>query len=69
MPPRIIAVRDRLRQDLAARLTPRAVTDASRHEGRRWRARRLDPVRTTYPAHGSAGPYFRRRQVGSISEN
>ena len=46
MPPRIIAVLARLRQDLAACLGPEAIRRACRDEGRRWRERQLGPVAT-----------------------
>jgi len=46
MPPRIIAVLARLRQDLAACLSPEAIRQACRDEGHRWRERQLGPVAT-----------------------
>lgn len=46
MPPRIIAVLARLRQDLAACLSPEAIRQACRDQGHRWRERRLGPVAT-----------------------
>jgi hypothetical protein len=46
MPPRIIAVLARLRQDLAACLSPEAIRQACRDHGHRWRERRLGPVAT-----------------------
>jgi hypothetical protein len=46
MPPRIIAILARLRQDLAACLGPEAIRQACRDEGQRWRERRLGPVAT-----------------------
>lgn len=48
MPPLIIPVLDRLRQDLAACLAPEAIRDACRREGHAWRQRLLDPVATIY---------------------
>ena len=48
MPPRIIAVLARLRQDLAACLSPEAIRRACRDEGHHWRDRRLGPVATVY---------------------
>lgn len=48
MPPRIIAVLARLRQDLAACLGPEAIRRACRDEGHTWRERRLGPVVTVY---------------------
>jgi hypothetical protein len=48
MPPRIIAVLARLRQDLAAGLAPEAIRQACRDEGHRWRDRQLGPVVTVY---------------------
>jgi Transposase DDE domain len=46
MPTRIIAVLARLRQDLAAGLSPEAIRRACRDEGHRWRERQLGPVAT-----------------------
>lgn len=46
MPPRIIAIRDRLRQDVAAVLSPESIEDACKKAGYRWRARKLGPVET-----------------------
>jgi hypothetical protein len=48
MPPRIIAVLARLRQDLAACLSPEAIRQACRDEGHHWRERQLGPVATVY---------------------
>jgi hypothetical protein len=48
MPPRIIPVLDRLRQDIAARLSKQAIEDACRHAGHSWRKRLLDPATTIY---------------------
>src|SRR5215471_2475534 len=46
MPPRILPVLDRLRQDQSDLLTPPAIEDACRQEGYSWRKRLLDPVTT-----------------------
>ena len=48
MPPRIIAVLSRLRQDLAACLGPEAIRAACRDRRHRWRDRALGPVATVY---------------------
>jgi DDE family transposase len=48
MPPRIVTILDRLRQDLAADLTPDAIADACRQEKYSWRERVLSPVTTIY---------------------
>ena len=48
MPPRIIDVLARLRQDVAACLAPEAIRSACRDERHRWRERRLGPVATVY---------------------
>jgi hypothetical protein len=48
MPPRIIAVLARLRQDLAACLSPEAIRQACRDEGHHWRDRALGPVATVF---------------------
>ena len=48
MPPRIIAVLARLRQDLAACLGPEAIRQACRDEGHQWRERQLGPVATVF---------------------
>lgn len=48
MPPRIIPILDRLRQDLAGSLTPQMIQAACRSEDYRWRNRLLDPVTTVY---------------------
>src|SRR5215211_5973514 len=48
MPPRIVTILDRLRQDLAADLTPDAIEDACRQEKYSWRNRVLNPVTTVY---------------------
>jgi DDE family transposase len=48
MPNRIVTILGRLRQDLAACLTPEAITDAARQAGHSWRNRLLDPVTTVY---------------------
>ena len=46
MPPRIITILDRLRQDRAADLTPDAITNACREQQYTWRERLLNPVPT-----------------------
>jgi hypothetical protein len=48
MPPRILPVLDRLRQDQSDLLTPQAIEGACRQEGYTWRKRLLDPVTTIY---------------------
>jgi hypothetical protein len=48
MPNRIVTVLGRLRQDLAACLTPEAIQAAARQAGHSWRHRVLDPVTTLY---------------------
>jgi hypothetical protein len=48
MPNRIVTILGRLRQDLAACLTPEAITAAARQAGHSWRKRVLDPVATLY---------------------
>ena len=48
MPKRIVTILGRLRQDLAACLTPEAITAAARQAGHSWRKRVLDPVTTIY---------------------
>jgi hypothetical protein len=48
MPSAIFPVLARLRQDLAACLTPQAITAACRCERHSWRRRLLDPVNTIY---------------------
>jgi len=48
MPPRIVPILDRLRQDHSALLTRPAIEDACRQEGYTWRRRLLDPVVTIY---------------------
>jgi hypothetical protein len=48
MPNRIVTILGRLRQDLAACLTPEAITAAARQAGHSWRQRVLDPVATLY---------------------
>src|SRR5262249_25899741 len=44
MPPRILPILERLRQDQSAHLAPEAIADACRHEGYSWRQRLLPPV-------------------------
>ncbi len=48
MPNRIVTILGRLRQDLAACLTPQAIEAAARQAGHSWRKRVLDPVATIY---------------------
>jgi hypothetical protein len=48
MPPRILPILQRLRQDQSAHLAPEAIEDACRREGYTWRKRLLDPVITLY---------------------
>ena len=48
MPPRIVPILDRLRQDLAATLTEEAIEAACRQAGHRWRERLLGPATTIY---------------------
>lgn len=46
MPPRIFAIRDRLRQDVAAVLSPESIEAACEKAGYHWRERKLGPVET-----------------------
>ena len=46
MPPRIIPILGRLRQDIAASLTPRTIEEACSQVGHTWRKRVLDPATT-----------------------
>lgn len=46
MPPRILPILERLRQDQSEHLAPAAIADACRREGYTWRKRLLDPVTT-----------------------
>src|SRR3954451_23478998 len=48
MPDRIFSLLARLRQDLAAALSPEAIEAAARGAGHSWRQRVLDPVATIY---------------------
>jgi Transposase DDE domain len=48
MPPRIIPILNRLRQDLAAHLSPDSIEEACRQANHHWRRRVLDPVTTVY---------------------
>ncbi len=48
MPPRILPILERLRQDQSEHLAPAAIEDACRREGYTWRKRLLDPVTTVY---------------------
>jgi Transposase DDE domain len=48
MPPRIIPILDRLRQDIAAGLSREAIEEACRRANHRWRKRVLDPATTIY---------------------
>ena len=48
MPPRIIPILGRLRQDIAASLTPETIAEACSQVGYKWRKRLLDPATTLY---------------------
>jgi IS4 transposase len=48
LPPRIVTILDRLRQDLASELTPEAIKSACKEEKYSWRDRVLNPVTTIY---------------------
>jgi hypothetical protein len=48
MPPRILPILERLRQDHSEHLTREAIEAACRREGHTWRKRLLDPVVTIY---------------------
>jgi Transposase DDE domain len=48
MPPRILPILQRLRQDQSAQLAPEAIRDACRQEKYTWRRRLLDPVTIIY---------------------
>ena len=48
MPPRMMTVVDRLRQDVTAALTPEAIEGACRQARHSWRNRLLDPATTIY---------------------
>jgi hypothetical protein len=48
MPPRIIPILDRLRQDITAALSKDAIEEACRQENYSWRKRLLDPSTTVY---------------------
>src|ERR1700731_4926189 len=48
MPPRILPILGRLRQDLAAALAPQTIEAACSHVGHEWRKRLLDPATTIY---------------------
>ena len=48
MPPRIVTILNRLRQDLAADLTADSIKAACQDEGYTWRERLLNPVNTIY---------------------
>jgi hypothetical protein len=48
VPPRIVTILGRLRQDLAADLSPDAIAQACRQEKYSWRNRVLNPVTTVY---------------------
>jgi hypothetical protein len=48
MPPRIVPILERLRQDQSALLQPHAIEAACRQEGYIWRKRLLDPIVTIY---------------------
>src|SRR4051794_12225775 len=48
MPPRIISVLGRLRQDVTAAISPESIRGACGEAGYRWRERKLGPVTTGY---------------------
>ena len=48
MPPRIVPILQRLRQDQSAHLAPEAIREACRQESYTWRRRLLDPITTIY---------------------
>jgi hypothetical protein len=48
VPPRIVIILDRLKQDLAANLSPDSIKDACKQEKYSWRNRLLNPVTTIY---------------------
>ena len=48
MPPRMVTILGRLRQDLAADLSADAIKDACKEEKYSWRDRLLNPVTTVY---------------------
>jgi hypothetical protein len=48
MPPRIIPILDRLRQDIAAGLSRQTIEEACRQANHHWRQRVLDPATTIY---------------------
>jgi Transposase DDE domain len=48
MPPRILPILERLRQDQSSHLAPEAIRDACRQQKYAWRRRLLDPVTTIY---------------------
>lgn len=48
MPPRIIPILDRLRQDIAGELSRETIVEACRQAEHRWRKRVLDPATTIY---------------------
>jgi len=48
MPPRILPILERLRQDQSAHLAPEAIQQACRKQKYTWRRRLLDPVTTIY---------------------
>jgi hypothetical protein len=48
MPPRLLPILERLRQDQSEHLAPEAIADACRQEGYTWRKRLLDPITTIY---------------------
>src|SRR3954466_4606228 len=48
MPPGIIPILDRLRQDIAAGLSRQTIEEACRQAHHRWRQRVLDPATTIY---------------------
>src|SRR3954452_17843076 len=48
MPPRIIPVLGRLRQDIAAAISTATIEQACKQVGHKWRKRALDPATTIY---------------------
>jgi hypothetical protein len=60
MPPRILPILERLRQDQSSHLAPDAIRDACRKQNDNWRQRLLDPVTIIYLfllqiLHGTTG--------------
>ena len=48
MPPRIIAILSRVRQDVAAAISAESIVAACKDVGYRWRERKLGPVETIH---------------------